>query len=437
MKTLSENINIEIFSIFKELMIKYTRGQSSSIKEDSAVNILSSIYYSINTFIKNYKNRQNFSSLMSEKGVSTIYKEGLKILESCVEDCRICYEYIKENKLNIPLEVYNDTVDVGLCDFFNNYDIIFDAQDIPCSMDYPLIFDDMNMKGIFYIKQYLEKLKIETEFCNLFTQSSIRKILRNYGKKYRINIIKSPINVFEVLLQQSVFIALSKSNEKTLEISVCHVENITRILFQKSDDELICIINKAFKDVIEKFNIKNKKLVDYIGKCRESFTIRFLAAYESGNILNMIIMGNKKFEKHKIVFNEGKKMNDYRFAYIVDAVMKCPHIKDKLNIICSNLHSLEDYIDLLDSQCLFGDEYIEVFKVLDDMSLAVLGKTVFYDDLRCNSFELSSERLLKCKNNMESEWQNYYVEFLLGLQKNRIENIEKIIVKIDIDEDLM
>jgi len=55
------------------------------------------------------------------------------------------------------------------------------------SIDYPLFLDDMRVKGIFYIIQSLEKLKIENQFCNLFADKDAGKLLSNYGKVYRVD----------------------------------------------------------------------------------------------------------------------------------------------------------------------------------------------------------------------------------------------------------
>lgn len=150
----------------------------------------------------------------------------------------------------------------------------------------------------------------------------------------------------------------------------------------------------------------------------------------------MVVIDKEDNEQNYVAFEKGRKMDDYAFSCVVDEVTKCESVKDKLEIINENVHSLEDYMDILNLECLFGDEYKEAFQLLDDMSLAVLGKNVFYDDLRCNSFKLTDEKLLVYKGTLEYEWQNYYIEFLLELKEKRIRDIEKIIMDIDLGEEL-
>jgi hypothetical protein len=410
-------------------MVKYTKGKGSSIKEDTAFHILNSIYYAVNAYIENQESSSRFS-LTYERDVLEIYDEGIEILKKTVCECEKLYEKIKENRLHVPIQMYNDTIDTALPDFFSNYDIIFGAQDTYSSMDYPIVFDDMNMAGIFYIKQYLEKLKLETEFCNFFPQSSLLKILRDYGEKYKINISKSPINVFQVLADQCVFLALGQGYEKDLTMSQVQFKIVNKNLSGKSEHEILSLLDTAFEKIIDDLHIKELGLMYYVNRYKDSFKFRLLASYNSGNLSNMVVLEKKKNKKDKVVFKEGTRLSNYDFSVIVEEISKCQDIENKIDIIKQNIHSTEDYMDLLDSECLFGDEYKQIFKCLDDITLALFGTAVFYDELECGSFKLTSEQLMNCRGNMERQWQNYYVDFLLGQEEKRIKDIEKMITYI-------
>jgi len=431
-----ENMKVGSLYILQNLIVRYTKGKCSSIKEDTAVHILNSIYYAINAYIKSSTNSSKGFSLMVQDDIVKMYEGGIETLKKSVLECKELYREVKENKLHIPNQIYNDMIDTVLPYFFESYDIIFGAQDVTCTMDYPLVFDNMNIKGIYYIKQYLEKLKTETEFCNFFMQKDIRKLLRDYGRKYKINIIKAPINVFEILIDQSVFLVLSGNSKKDLTISMDEWQRINEKLSEKNKEEISLIVHRAFSKIISKFNIKNLRLIGYMKRYENSLKTRLLIACSSGNLFNMIVIDKESNEEKGIVLKKGRKMDNYAFSRVVDEITKCEDVKDKLEIISENVHSLEDYMDILNLECLFGDEYKEAFKSLDDMSLAVLGKNVFYDDLRCNSFKLTAEKLLLYKDTLEYEWQNYYIEFLLELKEERIKNIEKTIMDIDLGEEL-
>ncbi|AJY77309.1 hypothetical protein VN24_25555 [Paenibacillus beijingensis] len=52
---------------------------------------------------------------------------------------------------------------------------------------------------------------------------------------------------------------------------------------------------------------------------------------------------------------------------------------------------MHDYLDMLESDCLYGDEYDALFHAFGDMELAILAKIVFYEELRSESLDRYSK----------------------------------------------
>lgn len=427
------NMQEELAALLKELIVKYTGKLCSSVKEDTAIKLLNSILYSIDAY-ENYNQNKN-SLIKADISLKEKYDSGLEIIKINLEESKMLFDEIKASKLEIPLAAYNDTIDDGLPQFFKYYDILFAAQDNIITIDYPLLFDDMSLTGIFRIKQYLEKLNIETSFCNLFDGSTIRKILSYYGKKYHIDYKNTPFNVFEIIINQCIFSVLTGKFSNALTISKLQFENINKKLSGKNKEQIIQIIDNAFVNLINLLDIKDLNLIDYINKYKPNFESRFQNIFESGYLKNMVILSDEDTNEKKIVFKEGKRLSDEQFSKLVDEIMGCGNVEDKINIISSNIHSLEDYLDLLDSYCLFDDEYTEVFKKLGNMELAALGKTVFYDDLRCSSFSLAQDNLIKYRKAAETEWQEYYIDFISSLSDKKRNSIEQLINKIEMGKD--
>ncbi|WP_169834292.1 DUF6179 domain-containing protein [Paenibacillus donghaensis] len=96
-----------------------------------------------------------------------------KIVSKCFEETKQLYNEVKKNKLDVPVDAYNMTIDESLPVFMKKYGIIFDAHNTMASIDYPLAIDDMRLQGIFYIKQYLERLQMETKFCHFFSHEDL------------------------------------------------------------------------------------------------------------------------------------------------------------------------------------------------------------------------------------------------------------------------
>jgi len=415
--------------ILQNLIKRYTKGKCSSLKEDTVFHMLNSIYYTIEAGKREkiYAEALYPSHLQDE---FDLYNRGIKVIEKTVDECKLLYEDIKENRLNVPVLIYNDTIDNALPEFFKNYDIVFAAQDTVSSMDYPLIFDDMSIKGIFYIKQYLEELKLETDFCRLFGDCLVKKILLNYGKKYRADVFELPVNIFQVVFDQCFFLTLCGSFEKRTAVSIVEFNMLEKILSSKNQDKLLNAADNVLKKIIDKYHIKDSLLVDYLNKYGNSFRIRFSKTCSSGNLSSMVIVEEQESVEKKFIFQDGARMSNYEFNKVVDEISKSQDVKNKVAIIQENVHSLEDYIDILNSECFFGDEYSIVMRNADDIYLALLGANVFYDDLEDDDFKLSFEYLTNYRESFEDEWKNYYVDFLLVQKEERIENISKIIMDI-------
>ena len=427
------NTQEELAALLKELIIKYTGKLCSSVKEDTAIKLLNSIMYSVNAY-DNYDQKKN-TLLKTDISLKEKYESGFEIVKINFEESKILYNEIKAGKLEIPLLAYNDTVDDALPGFFKYYDILFSAQDNITTFDYPILFNDMSQTGIFYVKQYLEKLNTETKFCILFKGRTLKKILKDYGEKYHVDYINTPFNVFEVIINQSIFSVLTGKFSYALNVSKHQFEVINKKLSGKDKIQISSIIDNAFNKLISILDIKDLNLLAYINKYKPTFENRFFNIYESGYLINMVIISDEVANDEKIVFKEGKRLSDEKFSKLIDDIMECENSTDKIHLISSNIHSLEDYIDLLDSNCLYEDEYTEAFKILGNMELAALGKTVFYDDLRCKTFSITTEKLLKYKKEADTDWQVYYIDLILSLSDKKRQSIEQLINKIEMGKD--
>lgn len=430
-----KNIQIGIASILKELILKYTYGESSSVREETAFNILCSVYYVLDTYATALKRQGDIFAVLRGKSVKKIYEDGIEIIKSCVEESKRLYQEISVNKLDIPLETYNDTIDNALPEFFRTYDIEFAAHDTTTSMDYPLVFDDMTIRGIHYMQQYLEKLKLEMQFCNCFRLKNILKALSSYSRKYRLDIINAPINLFELLFDQSVFSVLSGNDGGELTVSGLQFSLLNKELSVANHNELNGIIDQAIKKIIEKFDIQNTNLIAYMNKYKEMFVSRLSTTLANSNLSNIIIIEDENPDDGKIIFEDADRMRDTDFAHLVELVLGCEDVGEKVKLISLNIHSMEDYIDLLGSDCLYGDEFMTAFEALSDIDLAVLGSIVFYEELRCGQLYILPQKLIEYRENTESEWQMYYTNYILSVSETRKKEIEDLINNIRINTD--
>lgn len=422
-------IQVDIMNLLKDLILRYTKGESTSVTVETSENLLNSILYAIDFYMLKMDSLEAAIIELEEKSIRQIYENGIELIRVCTVDTKKLYGKIKRNKLRIELEPYNTTIEEISC-FFEEYNIVFGAHNGMGSIDYPLVFDDMTVRGVSYIKNYLEHLEIETEFCRLFSEKEINKILVGYEKMCRLSHNIELINIFEILINNSIFSVLCGNEARQL--------NITKYQFNKINEKLKGLTNidklidEAANIVAHQLKINNKLLIEYINNYKKLFEKRLIGVLENHRLDTFIVVENEEEVKYTFAFDEGKSMSEGEFNSMVKRIMRVPKIEDKIEIINSNVHSLQDFIDVFNSDCFFGEEFEKVFDAFSDIELAIFVKVVFYEELRNGTVDLLS--IIHEKNGVDSEWQEYFVKFMEGICSERMTKIEEMLDKVDYEE---
>lgn len=430
---MSENeiirIQVDIINLLKDLILRYTKGESTSVTVETSESLLNSILYAIDFYMFKMDNPEVAVMELKEKSIRQIYKSGIELLRVCVIDTKKLYRKIKRNKLKVELEPYNATIEEIAC-FFQEYNIVFGAHNGMGSIDYPLIFDDMSVRGVTYIKNYLEHLEIETEFCRLFSEEEISKTLVGYEKMCRLSHNIELINIFEILINNSIFSVLCGNDASQL--------NITKYQFNKINEKLKKLthidelINEAICRIVDELKINNESLMVYINNYKKLFKKRLISVLENNRLDTFIVVENKEEVKYSFAFDEGKRMSESEFNSMVKRIMKASKIEYKIEIINSNVHSLQDFIDVFNCDCFFGEEFEKVFGALSDIELTILTKVVFYEEFRNGTANLSI--IIAQRRGTENEWQEHFVSFMKNLCEERKTKIEEMLSQIDYEE---
>lgn len=131
------------------------------------------------------------------------------------------------------------------------------------SIDYPLAIDDMSVQGVFYIKQYLERFRMEAEFCHFFPKQALREILAHYGRicnfDYRIELF----NIFQLMLNNAIFSVLSGGNANEVRISTYQYKKLARLFTHLDALEIRSAIHQATNRMLNDLNIRNPQMTSY------------------------------------------------------------------------------------------------------------------------------------------------------------------------------
>lgn len=286
------NLQMQVLQLLDEIVYKYNGSDSSSIKKEILEDIQNSNIYTIGIYLKTFKNPDEAVKEIKERRLKAIYQEGRKKIDKMLNVIKIMYIKVKQNKLNIKNDTYNDTIIDGIQGFLKIYNPDYKAQDMKITADYPLYNNIIGkLEGVEFIKEYLNSLYLENLFCQKFSLEKINYLLYGYSHDYQ----KLIINIFEIVLLEAIACKLVKRNIQDLSISTSELNEIYELFKNNGNIENKNIIIKAYQDIINDLKINNQELEKYIEKNLDSL-IKIISNAIKQKTLNKVFITQKFIE---------------------------------------------------------------------------------------------------------------------------------------------
>ncbi|HEX9061311.1 MAG TPA: DUF6179 domain-containing protein [Clostridia bacterium] len=418
------SIEVQIMNILKDLILRYTKGESTSVAVHTAESLLNSVLYTLDMYHLSIKNPEEAIIHLKKSSIKILYDQGVEILCKTFEETKEIFKNVRKTSLNTRNEAYTATILEAIPNFFQKYGIIFDSHNEAASIDYPLALDDTSVRGLRYIKCYLENLLTENRFCSFFNVEDIENTLKDFCEINRMDYRIELINIFEVVFTNAVFSYMSGNVIVFLSILESEFELLNEKLLSMDHSDIEKAIRNSVEGIVNTFNIEDYTILSYIGRYMESFVKRVINAVEGKSLSKFVVIKRADIKKENtILLNAGDRISDKIFRLIVKKINKITNINDKIELIRTSIFAFQDFVDLLESDCLFGEEFKALFHILSDVELAFLAKVIFYEELRDG--DKSLKLLIFSWKEMQREWQGYFMEFLQGLDSGRIDSIEE------------
>lgn len=422
---LLKGIPVELMEILKEVIRMYTKGESSTLKSETVEGLMKSIVYSLDLYLMRYSTAEEAIVHLKSCNMKTLYKEAMEYLKNYIDDTKQLYKAMEAKRVSIPNVVYNESFSQAIPNFFIEYNEIFSAQETSCDIDYPLAFDINSIEGIAYIRKYLEAFELENEFCLNFNQQSIISLLKAYGRLNGLNYVQSPINIFELVFQNIIFLTLLDKNYDKLLMSAIEFELIENKLSGLSKNDIKDLIASASDKLIYILDINNPKLMDFIYKYTDVLILRLQIALENGNLANILVFEAAPRSGDKTILELGSKMSNKAFRSIYRRILACTNLEDKMNLLMHLVHSLDDFLDLLKADCFYGNEYDSIFESLGDLELGTLISSEFKEYMLRGASNIS---VLFANNiSIRHDWEKAFIDWLSKQDIQRIQRINSLV----------
>ena len=425
-KQFSENfilsVQQDIGNLLKEKIKKYCKGLSTSVTVEVGEQLLEAIYYTIDANFVNNFNMDNAIDLFKKNSIKDLYEEGERKLKDLFDETRDLYERVCENKYDTELIAYNDTLIEEFGKSFDVYDMDFNPQDIDISVDYPLIFGDLDQRGIYYVKNYLETIEIENMFCNCFDNRDVETLLDINAKRYKLNYRDLLTNVFEMAINNTI---LSIIVDDDFEDFYIYSEEINYLKNNLNQENVEQKVDKAVEKMISSLNIENDDLLQYINLYKYRFIDQLKSALTENSLESMAVICDEYLDvdlsKNKLTINPNT-LSDEEFREILEEIQEESDINKKIEIIKTKINSFEDFNDILKADCFYGEDYNLLFDSLDELELTLLVRVMFYEEIEMGKFNLLKE-LFK-GSEYDYAWQEAYVEYMKNQMIDKISRIQ-------------
>lgn len=260
-KTLSEEEKLcvmnKIIFLLSEQTRAYTCGDSSSIKSETAAQLLESVLYVLGI-------DESLSNEAAEKLVSADIKDEFrKGLQRIENKCKCAKELYRRVSGSLPeaenISMLETVSNIGL--FWKSYDYRLFAAEIPCSIDYQLAVPvSESLKGVDYLSRYLESLYCENRFMSFYDKEICVSVLNRFCPDYKGLLI----NLFEPVAADSIALEILGKDPFSLNITDNDREKLELLFCGSSRDEILSFLTRGAERLAKKQNITAKKYTDYL-----------------------------------------------------------------------------------------------------------------------------------------------------------------------------
>jgi hypothetical protein len=389
-----ENIQYQCLELLTCKIEKLNHGESSSVRVETAEKIMISSLYTIGIWLKTMTTDEALKEIKRTK-ISLLYDKGRKRIDTKLNSARYIHMMVLKNLLKTENYTYNATLKEGIRGFFKIYNPDYEAHEIRITADYPLSIPISNLAGIEFILKYLENVYYENMFCAYFSPADIEHLMLGYSEDYK-NLV---INIYDIVFAAAIGCKIAGKKAIDLNLTKIQLKVAKDILSGKSEEEIRQLVIESNIDLQMELNINNNNLKEYMQDSLAKVVSALINSAKTNTFESVFI--SKKFPElnNKFKFDYGIKMEDEFYRSIVEEIVQCRYLSDKLMIIKNKITSMADMDDLLLEDGLLENEINAVLQMLDMIEISALAKR--HDFREENRADLSNEEL-KLRNCLEN-----------------------------------
>ncbi|MDO5300029.1 MAG: DUF6179 domain-containing protein [Clostridia bacterium] len=269
-------LQMRLFSLFKAQARAYTLGDSTSLPQDTANELMASLLYTlgVDPLIPG-----TYRPLLDED-IHLLYSLRLAALEKKADQARafagtLC---LRTPDLGcIALKSTLSSILTGL----HAYDARFFAHHIPGSIDYQLSLPvPQNVQGIDYILQYLARLDAELRFIGCFPSHRVLALLEGTSSRWRDLVC----NLYMPVAVNALGLCLLDAPPRRLHISQAQRESLLALLAPLSASQLESRLLAGYQSLCATLSLPEEENLPLLCAAAHDLAPRLLEAVQRGDL---------------------------------------------------------------------------------------------------------------------------------------------------------
>ena len=276
-----ETLKAKLFNGLAGVIDEYTEGKSTSVSNDKANELMSSLLYNIDAYLIALKDPMRAFEEIQNKTVNYLFDAGGVALKRVMADCTAVLFNNKKCRLPGATDIYNRALDEDIRAFTKAYNIRFGAHRNPVVPRYKTALAPRG-SGIVRIKKYLTNMLIENKFCRCYDSEEVKAVIA--FEVMRAEDMESDVgNLYVPILICAVICQFLMPNVPHVLLSEDDVNDAEEMLDELSPDEIKNALTSAFSRLPSENSDYHKKvfenkLPDIIHAIKRK-TLRTLIAY--------------------------------------------------------------------------------------------------------------------------------------------------------------
>lgn len=238
------SLKAKVFDGLAIVIDEYTEGKSTSVSNDKANELLSSLLYNIDAYLISLGDPKKALSEVEEKTVKYLYDAGGIALKRVMTDCTALLFNNKKYRLPDGSEIYNRALDEDIRAFSKTYNIRFGAHRNPVIPRYKTALAPRGA-GVVRLKRYLTNLLAENLFCRCYESEEVKTVIA--FEVLRAEDMESTVgNLYVPILRCALICQFLMPGIPHVLLSEDDVKNAEALLDEYTPDEIQKLLTAAF-----------------------------------------------------------------------------------------------------------------------------------------------------------------------------------------------